>query len=136
MSSHPDVFLGAAYWIQGDGNHPAFVLSDPSQTGGESLFIRFTSYVPERHEGREVFTNIDFPDLRHESVVHYYGTRIATALSIQSGVNDGYFEVLNPLPTDVLKRIVAEAKANDDFAPKFMRKLPPDDHPSLADEEE
>jgi hypothetical protein len=134
MSSHPNVFLGAAYWVRVDGGHPAFVLSDPAETGGETLFIRFTTYVPDKHKNCEVFTKEDYNALSHDSVVAYYGSKAPQATAVQSGVSDGYFELIEPLPPLVIQRIVDEAKTHRDFAPKLLKLLPSSRHPSCHDD--
>ena len=130
MSSHPDVFLGSAVWIQVDGGHPAFILSDPAEANGTALFIRFTSYRPDRHASFEVFTPEDFAELRNDSVVAYYGAKAPDAVVVQGAINDGSFKLISPLPPPVLLRIVQEAKEHDDFSPAFLKFLPPEDHPS------
>jgi hypothetical protein len=129
MSSLPNIFIGSAVWIQGENNHPAFILSDPEETGGAALFIRFTSFVPEKHQGVEVFNNQDCPDLRHESVVAYYGAKAPEASMIQGAINDGTFKVISPLKFPAIKRIVDEARIHDDFPPKFVKFLPSEGHP-------
>ena len=128
MSSHPEVFLGSAVWIQVEGGHAGFTLSDPDENSGLALFVRFTTYVPSRHAHLTIFTPENYHELKHESVVAYHGARTGPAITIQDAINDGHFKILDPLPPATLKSIVNEAGTTDDLPPKFLTFLPSEDH--------
>jgi hypothetical protein len=104
--------------------HIWVVLSNPGQTGGEILFVNFTSRRAGRDDNEGFFTGADYSLLRHESVIAFWGVHNGTAASLESAINQGCFTLLPDVPEQTLKRMILAARSSKHLSVSQKRLLP------------
>lgn len=112
--------------------HRAFILSDPDQTDGEVILLRFTTYEAHKHRDMFVYTGSDYAALNHESVVSFSGAMVGPASRLQRAIDDGSFRLLEPIPGPTLKKILIEAHDTVDLSDEQKSVLASPDHPSCG----
>jgi hypothetical protein len=117
--------LGLTLRSNRDPRHIWVVLSNPDQTGGEILFVNFTSWCPGRDDHPTIFTKADYWLLSHESVIAFWGCRNAAAApKLKSAIDRGYFAVVPDVPKQTLQKMILAARVSYDLSVAQKRLIP------------
>jgi hypothetical protein len=118
--------LGLALRGNFEPRHIYVVLSDPGQTGGQILFVNFTSQLSGIDDQTEIFNHGDYWILRHQSVIAFWGAQDGPATRLQLAIDREQFTPLPDLPTETLQRMIRAARTSTDLSAARKRLLPPD----------